>query len=147
MLKSTNLPDWAKWHASVELSPEPKILILNLKHPRWDHSFYPVFVERGDRPLWAMPSTLSLVASEGRLWFSCPKQIYFSEKTSEVVVETVFEGDHPRPPAASRQLFSPPEFKAKVTESLVGDFERGGGMTPSLSKLSDDFNVRTVVFK
>lgn len=141
-----NLPDWARWHAWVELSANLKIQILSLKFPRWDASFYPIFLNQNNEPFYALPDDLSLVAKDGRLWYCCPEEIYFSKASSRVIIDNLIEGDHPLPQIAERQIISMPDFIAKTAESHRGDYEKDGGTIPRLSKLSEDFKSQKVYF-
>lgn len=144
------LPDWAQWFAWAELSLDLKVQILSLKYPRWGSSFYPIFLDRENQPLFDLPKNLSAAASDGRIWQSCPSRLKYSSRTSQIVLDQNYEGEHPRPAAASRLLISPPHFKVEIIESHSANYgsklnDPAGDIVPQLSVLTPDFQERPVI--
>lgn len=150
-LQLFELPDWARWFAWIELSPKLKVQVLSLKFPRWGIKFYPIFLNQDHLPLFKLPRDLSEVAKDERVWSACPPVVFYSDKTSQVVVDTLWEGDHPRPAGAERQLVSPPDFTATTVESLCSSYgenymDAAGDVVPKLPALGPDFQERKVDF-
>jgi len=141
-----DLPDWARWHAIVDLTTDLQIQIAALKFPRWEASFYPVFIGKENKPIFEFPLSLSQASKDGRIWNCCPSFVWFSEASLQIAVDTYIDGAHPMPPVAERQLVSAPDFNAPIVESKRRNYEEGGGILPRLSELSGTFQKRSVVF-
>ncbi len=143
-LQIFELPDWAKWFAWIEVNPQLKIQIISLKYPRWDHSFYPIFLNQENKALFELPKDLGAAVSDGRIWRSFPEIVYFSEEKLQIVTDIYIEGDHPRPAFSIRRIISPPTYMAEDVESFSASYgadgrDRAGDIPPRLSALSSDF--------
>ncbi len=144
-----NLPDWAKCFAWVDLSPSLKVHVLALKYPRWEGAFYPIFLDQNNKPLFEFPKDLSLATNDGRIWHSCPERVYFCERTTQIVVDHIWAGDHPCPAGTERLIFSPPNFTSETIESRRASYGPDnrdilGDIPPKLSTLSEEFKERVV---
>lgn len=131
------LPDWARWVASVSFGQEMKIQIASLKYPRWNMSYYPVFLSSDNTPLYPFPKDLGEAANDHRRWDSCPEKIWYRSDNSEFIFESYDEGDHPRPPHSARYRICPPNYLCELIEGKTGDYSLDLGATPRLSNLQD----------
>lgn len=143
------LPDWARWFAWIDLSQELKIQLLDLKYPRWGSAFYPIYLNQDHQPLFDLPKDLSVAANDGRIWQN-PSQVYYSQNTSQILVDHRWEGDHPKPAGASRLLISPPDYTVKIIEHDVASYgsdykDPAGEIVPLLSDLIAGFEARKVI--
>lgn len=139
------LPDWARWHAFVELDTNFKIQVASLKFPRWDASFYPVYLDQNNKPLLNFPESLTRAEKEGIIWYSCPLKLTYSSQSKQIIIDNYIESDHPRPAISERQIISLTDFKAKMTEHIVGDFKNNNGALQRLPELSKDFVEKPVI--
>lgn len=135
-----DLPEGARWHASVKLDEKHDLFIASLKYPRWDFSFYPFILEKG-KPLFEFPKDLQAAADDGRRWQSCPKQIQYNSNTMEIVVDTYISSESPASAVSERQVGRAPDFRFKIAESL-----RDPEYAPTLSKLLSEFKTMNLVF-
>lgn len=68
--------------------------------------------------IFKFPSDLLEASRDGRLWNCCPSKVSYSAACKQIIVDYYIEEDHPRPAVAERYVFSAPDYKISITESL-----------------------------
>lgn len=139
------LPEWAKWWGLIEFNLDLKVQLVALKYPTWEASYYPVYLDKDNRPLFSFPKTIDEMSKDERRWWCCPDRVSFSPKTRQIAIDHYVEEDYPRPYIAERQLASPPQYFAISTDSIRVNPKEFDNVLESLPKLSQDYEERKIL--